>query len=456
MAADEDFHLGLIKLYAHQWNPFWSHQPPEAAAFGAVTRDPSYLYHYLLAIVYRGLSHLVHGEISQVIILRCINIALFSSGLVILRRTFIKFTTFGRARIQVVLAMMLLIPMVSQVAGQINYDNLFFLVFSVTLYRLLLFCSELNRKKVSAIGTFWLFALFVFGSLVKYSFLPIVLAAVIFLLWQISKIGWVEFYQAWLACLKQLKLWQRLLLGAGIVFLSILWLQRYGLNMLWYHTPTPECDQVIDMKSCFAYGPWRRNYVFVGLRDPHLDTNILRYGWSWVGHVFYSSYYVLNGPFSNYQVGSVLLLPFALVQTLAAISLAFVVLTFARLWRQPITKLLLLLCFCYMGALFTLNYIDFLHVGQRVAVQGRYFIPMFFPLLLITSVAWGNIIRAPKHRTVLASIVLLLLLQGGGFLTYVLKTDASWYWQTSPMTTANHYMRNVVKPLVWEKSTIEP
>jgi len=36
MAFDEDFHLGIIKLYAHHISPFWSAHPAGADAFGAV------------------------------------------------------------------------------------------------------------------------------------------------------------------------------------------------------------------------------------------------------------------------------------------------------------------------------------------------------------------------------------------------------------------------------------
>src|SRR5580692_8418743 len=53
MAFDEDFHLGIIRLYAHHLSPFWNGQPAGADAFGAVSRDPSYLYHYLMSFPYR-------------------------------------------------------------------------------------------------------------------------------------------------------------------------------------------------------------------------------------------------------------------------------------------------------------------------------------------------------------------------------------------------------------------
>src|ERR1700722_8925502 len=53
MAFDESFHFGIIKLYAKQWSPFFSHQPAGGNAYGALTADPSYLYHYLMSFPYR-------------------------------------------------------------------------------------------------------------------------------------------------------------------------------------------------------------------------------------------------------------------------------------------------------------------------------------------------------------------------------------------------------------------
>src|SRR5260221_1580992 len=49
MAFDESFHFGLIQLHAGQWLPFFTHTPAHSEVYGAVARDPSYLYHYLLS-----------------------------------------------------------------------------------------------------------------------------------------------------------------------------------------------------------------------------------------------------------------------------------------------------------------------------------------------------------------------------------------------------------------------
>src|SRR6185312_5810861 len=67
MAFDEDFHFGVIRIYAHHLSPFLSGQPPGADAYGAVAHDPSYLYHYLMSFPYRLISLFTDNQTAQVI-----------------------------------------------------------------------------------------------------------------------------------------------------------------------------------------------------------------------------------------------------------------------------------------------------------------------------------------------------------------------------------------------------
>jgi hypothetical protein len=90
MAFDEDFHLGIIRLYAHHLNPFWNNLPSGTDALGAVTRDPSYLYHYLMSFPYRLIELFTHNQTAQVLVLRAFNIALFAWGLTLYRRLLAK------------------------------------------------------------------------------------------------------------------------------------------------------------------------------------------------------------------------------------------------------------------------------------------------------------------------------------------------------------------------------
>ena len=76
MAYDEFFHLGIIQEYAKGWTPF-IHQPSGPAVLGALERDPSFLYHYLMSFPYRIVVATLHTLTEQVIALRIINIGLF-------------------------------------------------------------------------------------------------------------------------------------------------------------------------------------------------------------------------------------------------------------------------------------------------------------------------------------------------------------------------------------------
>src|SRR5665213_3413244 len=122
MAFDEDFHLGIIRLYAHHLGPFWSGQPANADMFGAVARDPSYLYHFLMSFPYRLISIFTSDQTIQVLILRAINIGLFAGGLALYRRLMLK-TGASKALVHICLLVFVLVPIVPFLAAQINYDN---------------------------------------------------------------------------------------------------------------------------------------------------------------------------------------------------------------------------------------------------------------------------------------------------------------------------------------------
>src|SRR5665811_2105922 len=124
MAFDEDFHLGIIKLYAHHLSPIWSGQPPNYDTFGAVTRDPSYLYQYLMSFPYRLISLFTRDQTIQVLSLRAINIGLFAWGLTLYRRLLLR-TGASKAIVHACLLIFVLIPIAPFLAAQINYDNLF-------------------------------------------------------------------------------------------------------------------------------------------------------------------------------------------------------------------------------------------------------------------------------------------------------------------------------------------
>jgi hypothetical protein len=132
MAFDEDFHFGIIQLFSHQWGPFFSVSPPNSGAFGALTRDPSYLYHYLMSFPYRLIVLVTSNQVHQIITLRFINITFFATGIVMFRRLFIELGITARI-INYSLLMLVLVPVTPFLAAHINYDNLLFLLLPISI-----------------------------------------------------------------------------------------------------------------------------------------------------------------------------------------------------------------------------------------------------------------------------------------------------------------------------------
>src|SRR5688572_18300901 len=123
MAFDEEVHFGVIQLFSEHWLPFMGSQPESADSFGAIIRDPSYLYHYLMSFPYRFLNVFTDNQTAIIIVLRLINVALFVWGLVLFRKVMLRAKA-SPALAHTALAIFMLIPIVPQLAAHINYDNL--------------------------------------------------------------------------------------------------------------------------------------------------------------------------------------------------------------------------------------------------------------------------------------------------------------------------------------------
>ncbi len=457
MPADEDFHFGLIKLYSRHLSPFWSVQPVEGNVFGALIRDPSYLYHYIFGLVYHPVSFLIRSEMWQVIVLRLCNLGLFSAGVIIFHNTFARARLVSRAGLNVVFAITLLVPMVSQVAGQINYDNLLFLILALLLRLVISIVHNLRHQKFLAKQTVALLLLMLLGSLVKFTLLPITAAITLFLGWTVKQT--LGFKQAcnliWSNFRTLSRAWQILLIAA-VLLASGLWLERYGVNTIRYHSPTPACNRVIGDQGCLSYGPWRRNYYFKLEKSPQLNTNIVHYSKHWANHIVWSLLYVLNGPFSSYAVAGPYWVLFTTSRILLIGGIMVIVASLRRLWHEPVLRLLILIIVFYVGALFARNYTEFRDVGQPVAIQGRYLIPMIIPLGLLALAAVEMWFRSLRPKAAITVVILLLLLQGGGSLSYIALTNQDWYWQYPQFQAINTTMRRVVKPLIYERLSVEP
>jgi len=453
-AFDEQFHFGLIKLYAHHWSPFLTSQPPDADRFGAIVRDPSYLYHYLMSFPYRLMALCIHAEAAQVIILRLMDVALFITGFAVFKRILLR-AGISSAFVNLSIFIFTLIPIVPQLAAQVNYDDLLFPLSAVTCLLVFGIYDALRTKRVDMRRILLLLAVCLLASLVKYAFLPIFLAAAVFVIVVAVRQFRPKRRELWRACRQgfgALSRSMRVGLVLFVVAASALFAQRYIVNVMRYGSPIPDCGQVLSTKECLNYGPWHRNYDDAQQPHAHVSKNPIRYSGEWFFGLYYRLFFAINGDYTNY-------VPLPL-PSLAAIILFFASILVVAAERRAIFRgnayllFFLAIILTYCSALWLDNYKDFLRTGQPVAINGRYLLPVLLPAAAILGRAMSLALRrhnAKLAKPILAAAVSLLFISGGGVLTFISRSDDSWYWPNTVVVHANHAAHRILSPILIEK-----
>jgi hypothetical protein len=462
-AFDEDFHFGIIKVYSHYWLPFLNSQPPHADAFGAVFRDPSYLYHYTMSFPYRLTTVIAHSQTTQVIILRFINIALAATGLVIFHRVLLH-ARVSRRFTNLSLALFVFIPIVPQVAGQINYDNLLFPLIAWACLLAMQATDELKKHTPSTYTLLTLAIVCTVATMVKYEFLPIALGIVLFLaytgyrcfrgdwrhLWNPLRQSW--FRQSFLA---QLALVILLVVSLG------LFIRRDGVNLVKYHSFTPDCSKVLSVQACSAYGPWQYSYQRhqdvkakeMAGEKIKFDNPIIYTGW-WVYWLWYRSFFAVDGSAHSYRNYPPLPLPAAAAIIIGVAGVIAILVAILR--RRLFGDNPYLLFFCtvvviYLATLWAEGFLQYHKTDVKVLMNGRYILPVLLLIAVIIGRAVSPLLHGPSRLKIsLATLALLFFIQGGGVFTFILRSDHDWYWPNSPAVGLNDTARKVLKPVIIE------
>lgn len=451
-AFDENFHFGLIQLHAQQKLPYFTHKLPGSSVYGAIARDPSYLYHYLLSLLYRVLIHHTESQTAQIIVLRFVNIGLFVGGLFVFRRLF-KEMRLSTGVTNTSLFFLVMLPVTPLLAAQINYDNLIFLLTGLFFIYLLRCQRELRGKdSLVLVDLAGLVAVGTLACIVKYSFLPLLATTAVWFVWSFGKRAARSVLQV------DASHRPRLLLLTVLAIIGIgLCSERYVENVFTYSSPIPKCDKVLTVDDCLNYSPWARDYLFAQTYPHPKALGIIVYPAVWAHRMVYESLFTINSLF--YPEGTVLYFahdPMPIFNVGAWIIMVvggcLVLLYSKRIWRQPQLRLLLIMWLAYTAALFIENFGAYLHTGEAVSIHGRYFVP-FYPVLfvaLIQGYQWGLQRIGKVHwQPILLSVAVLLCLQGGGALDWLSRSDTSWYWpQLQPVARANWLVQDVLHKTV--------
>ena len=453
MAFDEEVHFGIIKIYAGQLSPFLSGQPEGADSFGAVARDPSYLYHYLMSFPYRVIAHFTDSQSAQVVVLRLLNIPILALGLVLFRKVLLR-ARLSPALVNLSILLFTLIPIVPFLGGQINYDNLLLVLVPL----LCLFAYDvmvgLKKQRILLVPLVWLVIVFLTASLVKYAFLPIGLAAILFLL----VYGIRHFRGAWdkicptlAASFKAISPIRKVVMGILLLAMVVLFVQRYGVNAVTYHHPVPPCDAVIGEQKCASYGPWQRNHLLAQSKGD-FDRSPLTYAATWTYWLWHRMFFVVNGPGSLYATRPPLPLPYIATALIAVSGVTALILLWRQVFRgRAYLGFFLGMIVLYCATLWLEDYSQYLETSQPVAINGRYLLPLVLLGVALIGQAFSYALRA-QHRLKagLAAAAIILFLQGGGAMGFILRSDETWNWQNKTVIRLNNGARQALSLVTFE------
>lgn len=454
MAFDEDFHFGLIKLYSHYWFPFLGSQPAGADQFGAVARDPSFLYQYLLSFPYRLITLFTNNETIQVIILRLVNVALFTAGLFAYVRV-MRRAGASAGLINVALAIFILIPIVPQLAAHINYDNLLFLLLPLFCLGCFTVLDGFRARRIEAAPLLFIIGISLLMCLIKYAALPFVAAAVCFLLVALH-LGFRRHYrELWPAVRRGFAGVPRRLLFGSLAVMAvgvILFAQRYGVNMARYGTPVPACDKVLTVQQCSHYSPWSRDHGYEQGRPSDFAPDVSEFVTEWFHGMWHRLFFAVSGPTTYYNNYVELPVPSKTAIVLAIAGGGLLIIWLPRVFRRNrYLAFLMAITVGYIVVLMLDEFEGYNRTGVIVAINGRYLVP----ILLFLAIALGRAFsltlrRVPQAKTWLAVLAIALFLHGGGIFTFILRSDDSWYWPNGAVTHANSAARKVLAPITIE------
>lgn len=452
MAFDEQYHFGIIKIYATQWSPIIHNQPAGTSSLGELPHLASYFYHYVMSFVYRFFELFSSNQTFLIIALRVVNVGMFGVGIWFFRKLLLKVKT-SPALAHFTLLIFILVPVVPLLAAEMNYDNLVFMMVPIFLLFFLRVIRHIHLKgELFFSDLAWLIIIACLSGIVKYAFLPFVAggAVLIVLYWLFSKHRY-HIVKSLGVTFKQMRLWSKVGIITALVVSMGLFIQRYGTNIVQYHQIDPDCSKVLSVDDCLDYGPWARNYnrhqnVLEG--NYHAQGNFLAFEGNWVGGMVYRLYFTIN---YDYNTQGPLLVQIWLVIIAGSLGIIFSVAFWRRIHKaHPHLWMLLVICGVYVLSLQAVNWRDFQSTAEMVAINGRYLI-LLLPVLFITfAFGYQEFIKQVAGKfyvpvsLITAGVLLLLALDGGGIGTYLVYSTDYWYWQNDPLTPINHWLHNTL------------
>ncbi|HVX57965.1 MAG TPA: hypothetical protein VHA37_09675, partial [Candidatus Saccharimonadales bacterium] len=365
--------------------------------------------------------------VTQVIVLRLINVALGVITLFLLWKL-LKLLRISSALANVILVAFAFTPLVGDLFAQISYDNLLLPAVLVCTYETIVLTRQLRRGSFDSRAGLLLLAFCLFASLIKYAFLPIFAGIVVLVGWGVVS-SWRTDAAGLMATARKtfaaISGRAKLALLAACLLSLGLCIKMYGVNLVRYHTPVPQCNQVLNARDCHHYYAWDYNYRVKSYNQAHHTArmSLLHYTGIWItinlSEPFVALIPLIATPTYTFPVYLIA------VWLLGTLAFACTVVNFKKLLQNRDLLALTFISFVYICSLWARNYHDFLRMGQPVALHARYLLPVLVYLYILLAVGVHSGLDGLRQhmalaaKTALALVLIVTFVCGGGFVQYV-------------------------------------
>lgn len=415
---DEAFHMGAIGFFAKEGIFSLFSNGPQISDFylGSIYSRPDIAYHYIFSYLFSALSPFVTNE-SLVLIIKLLNVLIATFSLYVLKllADAARISPLARNLGLFWVSNMLMFVFLS---GSVNYDNLsLLLIFSSYLF-LLRFYQTKSLKYLLLLGT----TAFL-GPLVKIThlaILPFELIGIFIILYRsLNK----KLLDKWLLEIKGNRVNLALVITIFIIsFASFAF--RIGSNIYRHDHYIPKCDRVLTVEQCRENNVYNRNEMLSKEDQPILDTkgvDKMEYFSDWLLLMHRRNYGILAQknmpPLEPISYGMFVLFVLSIVSVIRTYDPK----------RDKAIGYFIMLSLSFLWILINKNYGTYVNTGMiGLALQGRYAMPVFLPMILVGTHYTMKLITSERLR-VMYIILLVIVAFAGAVPSLIYSVDESWY-----------------------------
>jgi hypothetical protein len=449
LVFDEHFHFHTIEAFSNYFAPIIINQPPRYDELGSLTFGSASLYHYFLSFVYRIVELFTQDQAVQVIILRFINVLMAASGILLFFK-FFKELGIKPYIVSVGMFIFAFIPILTNVAATINYDNV---ILPLTALFFIYGSRLILLKKPDILLILQLLNIGTLASLIKFTFLPLFAFALLFIAVILFKEAG-SFKKLWAALrvgFKKIKNLKGLIWGLAFVILLLLAGFRYGVAVVLYHTPIPDCTLLMEQGRCEESPVFRINNSALETKQERGTKIPSNYVQNWVATM--TNGYAVSGVNTIDKTEGGTSPPIYATMLTAGLSTGIILLIF--MWRTlKLDRRYLFVIsasLALMLATLLFNAMTYYQYRAELNVQPRYALTIL-PIILVFSVlAFNELFKGQKYIKLLLILALLFTTtQGGGLITHATISKDNWYWGNETVQSVQHNVRELLGPVVKE------